>query len=82
MPLNSIILSKGEVLLQQVAATTIQLTGYSNLQFGNISLVNQLLDNYQVGQKVLYDPEGSTSLIFESVGYNLVSVDKIKLIAP
>lgn len=73
---DTIILNKNQILLTQIDTTEIGLSG-SNLQWGYIQLVSALTDRYVVGNYVLYDPLGQTSIIFDSIEYFLVQEDKI-----
>lgn len=73
---DTITLNKGQALLTQVDTALIQLIN-SNLLWGYVALVSDLDDRYSVGDNVLFLSEGSTSLIFDSITYFLVDVNKI-----
>lgn len=71
-----IILNKGLVLVTQLTTEVIVLENTDCL-WGEVQLVNGLVDNYAIGDDVLFNPEGMIILSYSGVTYNLISVDSI-----
>jgi len=77
MPAPSIILPKSLIMIQPgdsyLSGTSIN----TPINFGNIVLVYETCDMYEVGENVAYLTEGQTTMYYSSVQYVIVDESKI-----
>lgn len=83
MPLSDIILGSGQLLITPLSSASVAINfGQPNLSYGTVRLVNQLSDQYQIGQKVLYNNVGQISVTYAATSYFIISESSIKLVSP
>jgi hypothetical protein len=78
MATPNIILERGYILLHQISESKIGITmTNNNFLFAEAVSVNDLSDKYNLGDFVLFNPLGSTLMVYDSDTYFLTTEDKI-----
>lgn len=77
MPAPDIILQKGFVLITPGSSVLGGVGSGTPLNFGTISIINDLCDKWVVGQNVMYVTQGQTLITYDSVEYAMVHEDNI-----
>lgn len=77
MSAPSIILNRGQVLVSQTSSGLGIQIDNSPLLNGTIELVNDLTDLYEVGNLVLFNPQGAVILKYSGTDYFLTTEDNL-----
>ena len=73
---QAFILDVGQILITQ-ETSSIGLVS-SGWQWGRVQLAGQDQDDYQIGDKVAYDPTGAVEVVFQAVPYFFIQQANIK----
>ena len=78
MATPNIILERGYILLHQSDGGKLGITmTNNNFLFADAVSVNDLSDKYVLGDSVLFNPLGSTLIVYDNTTYFLTTEDKI-----
>lgn len=74
------ILKKGDILIQQTSSISSTTVSVSNLIFGEVALVSDLCDAFEVGDVVLYNSENQVNIVQNNIPYYLIKESDILFI--
>lgn len=74
------ILKKGDILIQQTSSISSTTVSVSNLIFGEVALVSDLCDAFEVGDVVLYNSANQLNIVQNNIPYYLIKESDILFI--
>lgn len=78
MATPNISFAKRQVLVTQTASLSgVQVDG-GQFNFGQILLKNLLIDAFNIGDRICYDPIGQVVIIYEGESMSIIEEDKIQ----
>ena len=77
MAVPDIIINKGQIVLSQSTSGWGIVMDNNDFLFGSVEIVNDLTEQYSVGDIVLFDPQGAKLFMYDDGTYYLTTEDKV-----